>query len=255
MGGNAMLPVGRFARGARAAGRPARFAPARGFTLIELLVVVAIIALLVAVLVPSLGRAKAITLRVLCAANLRGINHAMAMYTADHNDTYPCAQDPVSANPFYWLWMGRGWRGPLEPYIGGHITQDSPSVLACKADPATKDKYEATSYAYSMSFYHSPAQIDRMSTAAATYSNPQPSIAQRCQDVLRPHEKILIGEWTSNHAPLPDDKGWWCWEGARNFLLADGQVKYVEAAAIRKATDDLPDPNLTIGGIGGRDLD
>jgi hypothetical protein len=105
-----------------------------------------------------------------------------------------------------------------------------------------------------MTFYHSPAQIDAMSTAIDTYSNPQPSIAQRAGDVVSPSEKILIGEWTSNHAPVENDKGWWDWRGTRCFLFADGQTAFLEAKKIRPARDELPDANLTVHGVKGRDL-
>src|SRR4051794_9116135 len=61
----------------------------RGFTLIELLVVVAIIALLIAILLPSLGKAKELSNRSVCAANVRGIMQSMVVYSADNNESYP----------------------------------------------------------------------------------------------------------------------------------------------------------------------
>jgi len=61
----------------------------RGFTLIELLVVVAIIALLIAILLPSLGKARELSNRSVCAANLRGISQSMNIYAADNSDAYP----------------------------------------------------------------------------------------------------------------------------------------------------------------------
>jgi len=66
----------------------------RGFTLIELLVVVAIIALLIAILLPSLGRAKEMANRGTCSANLRGIVQSMAVYGSSEADAYPCVQAP-----------------------------------------------------------------------------------------------------------------------------------------------------------------
>lgn len=61
----------------------------RGFTLIELLVVVAIIALLVSILLPSLSRAKEITKRTLCAVNSKNVFTAMIVYSEGNNTWLP----------------------------------------------------------------------------------------------------------------------------------------------------------------------
>jgi prepilin-type N-terminal cleavage/methylation domain-containing protein len=226
----------------------------RAFTLIELLVVIAIISLLLSLLGPSLARARSLARRVVCLHNLKQVGLAVDMYTHDHDGKYPCAQDPVSAQPPYWMWMGRGWRRWVQPYLSSTVDVNNPSVLLCPADRTDPAKYESTSYSYSMAFYHSPEQIDAMVSAADTYSNPQPSIAQRMGDVVSPSGKILIGEWMSNHGFVEGDNGWWDWRGARCFLLADGQTVFLAARKIRPAGDDLPDANLTIHGVKGRDL-
>jgi len=225
----------------------------RGFTLIELLVVIAIIALLLSILVPSLHRAKAAARRVVCSHNLRQVGLAVDMYTHDHGSYYPCTQDPVSTNPPYWLWMGRGWRKWVQPYLSSIVDPNNPSVLLCPADRTDPAKFESTSYSYSMAFYHSPEQIDAIDDRSLTYSNPKPSIRQGVTEVAFPSAKILIGEWTSNHETIESDQGWWCWEGTRCFLFADGQVTFLKAQSIRPARDNLPDANLTIHGIKGRD--
>lgn len=61
----------------------------RAFTLIELLVVVAIIALLISILLPSLSRARELSKRLVCSANLKGIGTACKIYAQDNEDRWP----------------------------------------------------------------------------------------------------------------------------------------------------------------------
>jgi prepilin-type N-terminal cleavage/methylation domain-containing protein/prepilin-type processing-associated H-X9-DG protein len=61
----------------------------RAFTLVELLVVVGIIAILTALLMPALSRAKEKSYRTHCASNLQQLAHGIQMYADDHGDRLP----------------------------------------------------------------------------------------------------------------------------------------------------------------------
>jgi prepilin-type processing-associated H-X9-DG protein/prepilin-type N-terminal cleavage/methylation domain-containing protein len=62
---------------------------AKAFTLIELLMVVSIIALLIAILMPALGRARTTASNTVCKTRIKGLCTALMTFTSSHEDTYP----------------------------------------------------------------------------------------------------------------------------------------------------------------------
>lgn len=74
--------------------RPHLTTTGRGFTLIELLVGLGIIAILLAILLPSVGKARRQARLTNCASNLRQIVMAMNSYAARHNGIYPMVDMP-----------------------------------------------------------------------------------------------------------------------------------------------------------------
>ena len=137
-------------------GAPRAFRSRRhGFTLIELLVVIAIIAILAALLLPALAKAKIKAQTVTCMNNFSQMMKACYIYTSDFNELFPPNPDAADpAHPGYNWVQGNvsGWmpnvaaggsadagnpdllRNPsqsvLIPYLGGNI-----GVFKCPADP------------------------------------------------------------------------------------------------------------------------
>lgn len=69
----------------------------KGFTLVELLVVISIIAILLAVLMPSLSKARELAVRIVCASNMKSTGTSMAMYISDNKSTLPPDYMPARA--------------------------------------------------------------------------------------------------------------------------------------------------------------
>ena len=108
-----------------------------GFTLIELLVVISVIALLLAILLPSLNMAKALAKRISCSSNLKNISMAWSVYLDDYDGRF---YQGIRANLDYggWAGMQNWWPRPLNKYVGlsdpNAVTQEDAKIFCCPAD-------------------------------------------------------------------------------------------------------------------------
>jgi prepilin-type N-terminal cleavage/methylation domain-containing protein len=154
-----------------------------GFTLIELLVVIAIIAILAAMLLPALSKAKLRAQTVQCLSNARQLGLAAMLYGGDYNDAYPWGVNVKNSVPSSWT-EPTAWHIALLPYLGASLPNPS-KAFACPAEKVTESFPTAKGVQFQASFRAN----EHLFRTTNTYSAPL-----RATQVPAPAQMIAVFE-------------------------------------------------------------
>ena len=237
----------------------------RGFTMIELLVVIGIVVILVALLLPVLGKARTAANTVVCLSNLRQIVTASQLYVGENHDRLPysgrdfpgmAVLDPwelclFSASPAtvktlhcrndfftpgYWAaW----WQMPVA--VNRHMNASDHAPQVQPLIPGVFDAEADYSYCWSIKLFRTNSNVGLQSRRMSEVAHPSQLIAVHCRGEAQQMDVYMCGL-----------------KGVQSGFL-DGHAQYVSFKEMNTPSlgiypDGSKNPDWTVGTIAGHDL-
>lgn len=221
--------------------KPVAFAYGKAFTLIELLTVIAIIGILAAIVISSVGSARKSAQRARCGSQLRQVGVAVALYKTENKSFYPpsfsgapaATLDPSVPISSYWWWYsattGSNTVSPLATASGGVAALHEIAICPLnKTDVAQGAAGGLKGFPYVVNYH-----------VMATTGFP----LKKESDIVTPSKTIMMADsstgaaWNVGFGSVTS--GWTrvgeTHEGKTNILWCDGHVASAEKSTLTNA--------------------
>ena len=223
---------------------PSPCRPRCGFTLIELLVVIAIIAILAALLLPALARAREKGHQASCLSNLRQVGLAFQLYADDQNGWLPTTTHGAGTNA--------SWIFQLAPYVA-----NVDRIRLCPADPKGLQRLTNNATSYTQNEFVLVDYVDPFGRALQSYRKLEtirhPARTMTTFEIAdtvganvmndHTHSRQWTQGWSAVLADIQPTRHGKC----ANYLFADPHVECLSAARLKAridAGDNFAEPPL-----------
>ncbi len=222
----------------------------KGFTLVELLVVISIIALLLAVLIPALDKAKEVARRIVCSNHLKSFAVANTVYANQNNGRYvPVRYLDATGGNGAWP-SNKAYRNimDIDAYLeredlkwdGTTLQYDFPNALACPSDRISiyaKNRYiypggaanVLLSYAYNFTDW----ELSNWSNWTGRSSGQ--NAGHIAEGIPLPSEKLAF----------TDSVDWWCHWGAADYRVGWDIIGQAKVGDYKREAPPWGDPAVT----------